>query len=179
MVKEIKLNRGFVALVDDEDYERVNQFKWHVVTYRGFRYAVHTINYPATKDNPKKTSKQILMHRFILDLKKGEICDHASGDGCDNRRSNTRKASYTENARNSKKCRGGTSSQFKGVCWATKSHKWWVVIEVDAKTVDLGYFNDEIEAAKTYNEAAKKYFGEFARLNIIPEDITPTPDSQQ
>lgn len=166
MVKEVKLTQNCVALVDDEDYDWLMKYKWHVAKYRGFCYAAYTLNRPSKNTKSGQTSKKIFMHRLILNAKDGDICDHIDGNTLNDQKYNLRIVTHTQNVTNSKKSSRRCSSRFKGVCWAKKSHKWWVVIEVNGKTVDLGYFIDEVEAAKNYDAAARKYFGEYARLNF-------------
>jgi len=106
------------------------------------------------------------MHRQILKIKDKLFVDHINGDGLDNRKSNLRAATALENSWNMKKVRIKTSSRYKGVIWNKQVKKWSVQMNVYRKSMFLGYFDNEVEAAKTYDEAAKKYFGEFAMLNF-------------
>lgn len=162
-MKEIPLTRGKVALVDDEDYELVNQYKWYALNGRGGFYAARTI---------KKITK-IRMHRLILGLKKGELCDHINHNGLDNRRCNLRVVDYHQNSMNRRKCLG-KSSKFKGVVWDKRKYvkKWKVMIGFNGKLHFLGYFDDEIEAAKAYDKAAMQYFNGYAKLNFPVVDST-------
>lgn len=109
------------------------------------------------------------MHRMILDAKPGQLIDHKDGDGLNNTRANLRIATPSNNNQNSKPQKGG-SSAYKGVSWFKRYKKWQVIITVNGRNKSLGYFIHEIEAAKAYDEAAIREFGEFARPNF-PESV--------
>lgn len=160
-MKKIPLTQGEFATVDDIDYEFLMQWKW----YFNQGYAVRH----SQKSDGFSQRKTILMHRIILSRKLGRSdfhdTDHKNHDGLDNRRNNLRPASRSQNEHNSEIQWG--SSKFKGVCWKKDHNKWQAYIRFEGCLKHLGYFTDEIEAAKAYNEAAKKYFGEFACLNSI------------
>lgn len=161
-MKEIKLTRGQVALVDDKDFNWLNQWKWHIRKGRSDKkwYATHTIRIGMKY-------KVILMHRFILGLTDSKIqCDHKDGDSLNNQRSNLRSATNTQNQQNKKK-RQYCSSKYKGVTWCKDHQKWRVRIIIDRKPLTIGYFCEEIDAAVAYNESAKKHFKEFASLNEL------------
>jgi len=162
MSKEIQLTQGKVAIVDDEDYEWLSQWKWYAVKSYNMFYAVRNI----TKPGGKQTL--ILMHRVILGLEPGDpqLCDHKNHTGLDNRRDNLRICNNSQNHQN--EClRRNHSSAFKGVSWRKSRNKWRALIGVDGKQKHLGYFNSEIEAVKAYDESAKIYFGEFACINLL------------
>jgi hypothetical protein len=154
----IKLTQGKFALVDDEDYEMLNQRKWHY--HRG--YAVH--NFCIGTIDGKTRTKQMSMHRVLNKTPEGMITDHINGNPLDNRKVNLRACSNLQNCMN-RKSHTGSSSKYKGVCWNKGHKKWGAHIRVDKKLTSLGYFLDEADAALAYNFAAMKYFGEFARLN--------------
>ena len=158
MVKEIPLTQGKVALVDDKDYEYLNQWKWYA-SRRRYWYAVRT-----QYINGKPST--IFMHRLILQTPKGMETDHINHNGLDNRRCNLRICTHTENTRHQQKQARVKSSQYKGVHWQKDIKKWQACIRVNMKSVYLGLFTSEIGAAKTYDKAAKKYHGEFARTNF-------------
>ena len=161
-MKEISLTQGKVALVDNEDYERlIAMGKWHIGSNG---YAQKTIF--LGRKNGKRSTTSISMHRVVLGLDDSkEQVDHVNGNRLDNTRLNLRICSVTENLRNVglKKC---NTSGFKGVCWHRK--KWAVRIRTGKGTrKHIGLFTCPIEAARAYNEAAIKYHGEFANLNPI------------
>lgn len=159
-MKTIQLTQGKVALVDDEDFEYLNQFKWCAAKLSGRFYAVR---------NAPKDGKQYMymMHRVIMDTPKGFHTDHISGDGLDNRKLNLRIATVQQNGQNRKSCTG-TSSEYKGISWQVSRNKWFAQIrKPDGKDEYLGRFTNENEAALAYNAAALRHYGEFARLNVI------------
>lgn len=160
-MKEIQLskqgkNKGrYVALVDDEDFESLNQFRWSVTIRKNIRYAFRNV-----RINNKRTV--ILLHNQILNCKK---IDHKDHDGLNNQKINLRKCTSVQNQMNQMK-HIFFSSKFKGVSWFKPKKKWRVTICLNKKQTHIGYFSNEIEAAKSYDEAAKKYFKEFAYLNF-------------
>lgn len=110
---------------------------------------------------------RIHMHRLILglDSRDTRLCDHKNGNGLDNRRANLRIATTSQNLANRGKTRRNTSG-YKGVMWFKRKRKWYARIRVSGKSVHLGYFDDPIDAAKAYDDAALKHFGEFAKTNF-------------
>jgi len=148
---EIKLTKGCVALIDEEDLSLISEFKWCCVSHGGHFYA-------ATRNWKISKNKLIYMHRIILDAPTGMDVDHINGNGLDNRRANLRLCTRSENCRNRRK---STSSpnQYKGVHFSKETGKW-------SAGICLGSFNTEKEAALAYDEAARKIFGEFARVNF-------------
>jgi hypothetical protein len=161
--RRIDLGEGEWTILDQEDYYRLNQFKWCAVSNNKKIYAARII---------RKTEfgriTTMYMHREIMPTQKGLLVDHRNGEGLDNRQSNLRPATHSQNSFNRAK-RKNTSSRFVGVCLLKRRNRWRVGIKNKEERIFLGYFDDEIEAAKAYDAAAKKYHGEFARLNF-PEE---------
>ncbi|MFA5382234.1 MAG: AP2 domain-containing protein [Candidatus Micrarchaeia archaeon] len=166
-MKTIPLTQNKFALVDDADYAELSKHKWHVRKIRNKFYAVRAIW------NPKGVIS-FSMHREILGLKKGDrkLVDHRDDNGLNNQRSNIRTCSVSQNAMN-KLSNAGSSSKYKGVCWDKWSKKWRASIMIAGKGVFLGNFKTELEAAKTYDDAAREHFGEFAKTNFSIENFTP------
>jgi hypothetical protein len=160
-MKEIQLTRGKVAIVDDADFEELNCHKWQ---FNPLGYAHRIVS--LTK-NKHKTCLGFYMHREIFFLQKGETIDHINGNKLDNRKENLRICTFQENSWNRKIPRNNKSG-YKGVYWRKKENRWVAAIKKDNKVYYLGFFKEKISAAKAYNQGAKKYFGKFARLNIIP-----------
>lgn len=157
--KEIPLTQDKVALIDVEDYEELNKFKWHTHREGNTYYVIRHI-----KKNGKNT--MIRMHREIMNTPKGIDTDHINGHGWDNRVNNLRICTKSQNSANRGKQENNISG-FKGVTWNTQKKKWMAQIQANRKYKNLGYFSIKEEAAIVYNEAAKKYHGEFAKLNHI------------
>lgn len=156
-MKSIALSHGKFALVDDEDYERVIQHKWHSdknASSLGLYYAKTKID-----------GRTVRLHQFVLGIKS---VDHKNGNGLDNQKSNLRPATQSQNKANQRK-QIGTSSIHKGVCFLKKYKKpsWVAGIKVNGCRIYLGTYSSENDAAISYNHAAKAFFGDFARLNTI------------
>jgi len=92
--------------------------------------------------------------------------DHINNNGLDNRKANLRPATPAQNARNRRKMAAKTSSKYKGVSYSASARKWCAAIRVNGQYKYFGLFQNEIEAAKAYDKAAKKYHREFAQLNF-------------
>lgn len=157
MTKQIKLTQNKVALVDDEDYEWLNQFKWYACKYG--------VQYYALRKYPRK-QKILYMHREILKLtpNDGKLSDHINHNGLDNRRNNLRIVTRIENQWNRRSFKG--ESKYRGVSKYKRSNKWRARLTRLDKEYYLGYFDNEIYAAKAYDRKAKEIFGEFAVLNF-------------
>ena len=158
-MKEIQLTKGKVALVDDADFEWLNQWKW-TANEVGRRY------YAIRRDWSFPKGKTILMHRLITGASKEFVVDHIDGNTLNNRRSNLRVCSNAQNLANSRTDWTTNKAGYKGVCWKKKERKYSAQITVNYTAIHLGYFTDPIEAAKAYDKAARKHFGEFAKTNF-------------
>lgn len=153
-MKEIKLTRGKVALVDDDDFEWLNQWKW----YANNNYATRNIY------GSKKTT--ITMHRLIMKTVGSKICvDHIDGNRLNNQRQNLRLATKSQNAANKFATKG--TSKYLGVWWNKQGNGWQAEVKKNYIKFYVGIYKDEKEAALAYNAAAIEKHGEFARLNVI------------
>lgn len=158
-MSEIPLTKGQIAIVDDEDYSYLAQWKWHAVRAgQNTFYAARSAKLDCNGKRPL-----IWMHRVILDAPSGVEVDHRNRNTLDNRRLNLRLATHSENGRNCGVQRRRAGS-FKGV--GLLEGKWAAHISVDGKLIHLGLFNDQIEAAKAYDFAAHALYGDFARPNF-------------
>lgn len=158
-MKRIPLTQGKFAIVDDEDYVELSKYKWCAMKNWNTFYAVRMV--PV-----RGRQKTVLMHREILHLIGSSQGDHRNRNGLDNTRNNLRECSPSENSRN-QVVKKNNISGYKGVHWDKVAKKWVACVGVNSKQIYLGTFTCLIKAAKCYNEAAEKYHGEFARLNII------------
>ena len=143
--------------VDDEDYEYVNQWKWHL----SGRYVTRTI---VTKIKNGYDFKNVAMHRVIMNVSDNKILDHINRDRLDNRKCNLRICTHKENHRNKKY--ENTFSEYKGVYKSYSRKKpFRARIKLNGININLGNYKTAKEAAVVYNEIAKKEYGEFAYLN--------------
>lgn len=156
MNKKIPLSQGKFAIVGPRDYTYLTQWGWFC--HRG--YAVrHNNGHPGRP--------LVYMHRVILErmgFKDFAECDHINHARSDNRRCNLRPVSRHQNNCNHKKQRNNTSG-YIGVNWRKDAKKWTAMVKANGKQKHLGYFDDKEEARRVRDEAAKKYYGEFANLN--------------
>ena len=154
-IKEIELTQGKFAIVDDEDYDRLNQYKWRYSTGYAMR-AVWT----------KNKQIAVLMHREVIGARPEFEVDHINRKRLDNRKENLRECTRSQNACN--KPRIGKVSKYRGVSKYGKSSSSWISrIKTNGKLFYIGSFKEEKEAAKKYNEYAIKFHGEFAILNDV------------
>lgn len=159
----IELTQSKTTIIDIEDLPRVLKHSWHAFKTKNSFYAMSRFNV-----NGKQ--KNVLLHRFLLNVTDRKIIDHKSGT-LDNRKCNLRICNHSQNAMNMISKTG--SSKYKGVHWNKLAKKWVAYIMLDSKKIHLGYFDKdkENEAGKAYNKKAIELFGEFAKLNIIPKAI--------
>jgi len=155
-MKRIPLTKGKFALVDDDDFERLNRHKWYASCPKWTSYA-------ARRDSNRKV---VRMHRIIMNTPPGLFTDHINGNGLDNRKCNLRVCTLSQNNRHRRKGAGPTSSRFKGVSIRRPTNNWQAAICFNSKDINLGYFEDEIEAAKAYDAKARELFGEYALTNF-------------
>jgi hypothetical protein len=158
--RRIYLGEGEWTIVEPTDYYRLKNYNWYIGGNGKEFYAFRNI-----KIGPGKT-KMVSMHREIMNPPAGLLVDHRNNDTLDNRRANLRLATHSENSYNRPKTKAKTTSQYIGIYSEKRTGRWTVKIRVNGERLWLGRFESEIEAAKAYDAAAKKYHGEFARLNF-------------
>jgi hypothetical protein len=153
-MKEIPLTQGQVALVDDEDFERVNAFKWYA------RWLTQTKSfYAARNTGPRRNRKMILMARFIMNTPKGMECDHIQHNTLDNRKNNLRNCTRSQNSMN-KRLRSDNTTGFKDI--SKNNGSYLTQVWANGRYVYCKCFPTLEEAIAARDEAVKKYHGEFA-----------------
>ena len=155
-MKEIKLNKGFITLVDDEDYGRLNQWAWRILKSR------HTY-YAQRQENVNNKTKSVLMHREIMNTPKNLQVDHIDHDGLNNQKVNMRNCTHLQNLHNQRK--KGKYNKYKGV-YVINRDNIIAMITYNYRQIWRKRFFTEREAAIEYDIMARKYFGEFAELNF-------------
>ncbi len=166
-MKPIQLTQGQITLVDDDDYIRFGHLKWHILKGRNTNYAVHNIILPNGKQG------LMLLHREIMNAKKGDMVDHKDRNGLNNQKDNLRFCNQSQNSANMVSSWG--TSKYLGVFKAThikngKEYSYWKAkINSNGIVYRLGSFPTEKDAAIGYNKKAIELHGEFANLNIISD----------
>lgn len=162
-MKEIPLTQGKFALVDDEDFEFLSQWKWQAVKKDNDKfYAARAVWIPEMKG-----SIRIYMHRVLLGIPGINIeGDHADGNEMNNQKYNLRIATSSQNKAN-RPSQINASSKYLGVSWIRKRKKWQAQICKNRTHCFIGYFENEADAAKAYNKKALELHGEFAKLNQV------------
>ena len=150
---EIPLSGGMVAIVDAADAERVRQYTWYASRDGSRVYVLRHIRRPDGGDSNQS------LHQFLTGYR---LCDHRNGDGLDNRSSNLREATPSQNMWNRRRASG--ASGFKGV--SKRGRNWRARIKVCDKEVYLGMYAVQEDAARAYDMAARELHGEFATLNF-------------
>lgn len=162
MSREIALTKGYVAIVDDDDFDQLSQWKWCVVmTGR----ANSKRPYAARVAQKDGAPRMILMHRRLCETPTGKVVDHINRNSLDNRRNNLRVCTRGENSQNSPSHNDSHSSHYKGVCWHKRRGKWCARF----RGRHLGVFLNEKDAALAYDSAAYAYSPEYAYLNFKKE----------
>ncbi len=157
----IPVRGGPPARIDAEDYDKVARRRWCARHSTSTCYAI-------------ADGRDIFMHRLVTDAPKGLVVDHIDRDGMNNTKRNLRLCSIKQNMRNTGPT-ANKSSPYKGVSLHKATGRWRASIfwRERGRSLHLGYFKDEIAAAKAYDKEAKKRFGEYAYLNF-PEEFSGT-----
>lgn len=164
-MKGIKLNHGQVTLVDDKNFERLNQWKWYAIKKRSGFYAVRG-NYIGKVDGKYKTDR-ITMHRLIMGVTDPKILvDHKDHNGLNNQEYNLRQATTAQNCSNQRPAKNKTS-KFLGVSRHKETQRWVATAGKNKKSIYVGLFKTQEEAALAYNAKALELHGEFANLNQL------------
>jgi len=162
MAKLVMLTQGQFAIVDDEDYDRVAQFKWYAHKTKDKYYAARR------KRNYKGSRHTEFLHHFIMQPSPNQQVDHIDGDRLNCTRANMRFSTQAQNVMNTAK-RNDNTSGYKGVSWSKRHQKWCASITAQGRHIYLGLFIDPADAARAYDAAACEYFGEYARTNFTVE----------
>lgn len=165
MKKYIQLKHG-TAIIDEQDFDRINQYKWHSVDMdkSGRYYATCSIK-----------SKTVYMHRMVMGAQSGETIDHIDGNGLNNSRDNLRFVVPSQNNMN-QKVRNDNTSGHKGISWCPDREKYQVYINIDRKRKSLGRYKTLEEAIYVRDQAVKAHYGEFARENSsLPQNAEIEP----
>ncbi len=162
--RALKHRDKYFAQVDDEDYEWLMKYKWHLSRRL-------TCFYAATNIRVSNRYKMVGMHRIILNLSDPKIhTDHIDRNGLNNQRKNLRACTQSENSRN--RTASGASKylgvSIKQYTLNNRYYRYWVAtIKVNGKNKQLGHFKNQESAALAYNSEVIKHYGEFSNLNII------------
>lgn len=152
--EEISLTRGLVAVVDRDDYAPLSRFSWYALKCRSNYYAYRSSG-----------NKKISMARQLLNPSPGMVIDHINHDTLDNRRSNLRICTKSQNSRNRVNFNPKSKSGIRGVKWDARSRNWSATIYVSGKTLYLGHFRDKMEAAEAASKARLTYFGSYGNYD--------------
>jgi hypothetical protein len=169
-VKRIPLSQGRHSIVDDEDYSYLAQWKWSFARSKngGLGYAMRS-------DYSSGKSKTVLMHRVVLERTLGRDLTreaiHWNRNRLDNRRANLREGTPSQRTHHGGRKKPNCTSRYIGVSLSRSRKKWLAGIYVRSRQINLGYFTDEVRAAAAYNEAAVKYYGEFANQNKLDATV--------
>jgi len=157
--RRIKLTQGKYAIVDVEDFERLNQYNWHWTCYG---YACRKV----PKKFRKGDERHAYMHKELCPVPDGMVVDHINRNKLDNRKVNLRPATKQQNAWNGTFKRRTGKPRYGGIYWDKALKKWRVRLDIDGRTESFGCYSDELEAAMAYDRVAKQHRGEFASLNF-------------
>ena len=169
----------YTVVIDTEDWDRVKEYSWSIRGNDRCPYVSALIPHPDgswhyyTREGKEKRRRRrttLALHHLIFGKpQKGMVVDHINHNGLDNRKENIRFATHSQYDQN-RRSRIGSSSKYKGVYWHKAKGKWISNITIDGCCTHIGYFTCEHQAALAYNKKAKELFGEFANLNVVPEE---------
>ena len=152
---ECIIDNGDSFIFDKEDFDIINKYNWCIDKNKTVVSGSYCFNGALKK-----------IHTLITECQKPNVVDHINNNRCDNRKANLRVCTQHQNSMNCATPINNTSG-YKGVSWSKRKNKWRAYIKYNYKQIYLGLYNNKTDAAKAYNEAAIKYFGEFAHLNNI------------
>ena len=155
----ISLTQGQETIIDLADWDLVKDYRWYAHWEDNTFYVLTNVYSAYT------VQQKIRLHRLLLAAPKGVLVDHVDRNGLNNRRNNIRLVTSLENRCHSVGQKGSRSA-YKGVTWNKQSRKWQSGIMLHGQSRHLGLFNDELDAAEAYDEAAIELFGEYALLNF-------------
>jgi hypothetical protein len=161
-MKELITINGYKAIVDDSDYERLVKYRW---------YYLNTSKHKKYLMANRVVEGHKFLHRFVLNAPEGKVVDHIDGNTLDNRKCNLQICNQNTNMQKAnayrpRKNRHGIRSEYKGVSWNDERNKWSAGIMVNGKWKSLGYFMNEIDAARKRDITAKHLYGEHAFINL-------------
>jgi len=161
----IELTGGHWAKIDVSDLGAIARFSWHAIVSRKKDGSIRSVyaSRNAVKSDGKGCPSRILMHRAIMGSAFEEEVDHVDGDGLNNRRTNLRRATHSQNMHNQRLSVANTSGQ-KGVTFNRASKKWQAQIKKSGKVIYLGVFPTIEMAAKAYADASVSLHGDFGRV---------------
>lgn len=164
-MREIQLTQDQIAKVSDEDYENLSKYKWaaYRIAGKGRNGTVYLYGFKA---GYKLNGKKYWMHNVLMEPSEGQEVDHIDGDPLNNQRDNLRIVQHGDNCKNRGKRSNGGTSKYLGVCKKASKNKFVASIRFNDKSLHIGYFDNEEDAARAYDAKAKEVFGEFARLNF-------------
>lgn len=161
-IAKIYFNDYSYTIIDLDDLERVIKYKW----YKGCARKETNSRKEYFRIETHINKKVVRLHRFILNVEKGQIVDHINQNTFDNRKANLRIVNNSINSRN-RKAKKNSSSKYKGVYFRYDRNKWVAQIRINKKVKHLGIFETEIEAAKAYDKALKLYLNHSIGANFL------------
>ena len=162
----IEITKGLFVIVDRKNFDWLNQYAWMAWTPKESPRLTYAVR-KGHVDEGRSGNTKILMHREIVGAKGKDQVDHEDCNGLNNTEENLRWATHSQNLGNPRKRATKTSSKFKGVTWQKSTNKWQASVQYLGKRFYVGWFKNELDAAKAYNKKAIELFGEYARINVI------------